>query len=237
MNEDPYVIPGTFVLKNRLGLTDMRSLQVAESERVAIWSRFLRIAPLDGNYDTNHLKSFHRFLFKDIYDWAGEFRTVNIFKPEPILGGKATIEYCNHQDIKPELDRELDSFSSVNFLALAPDRQAEVFAGHLARIWKIHPFREGNTRTAVLYSLQFADSQGIRIRTQPFFSGSQFLRGALVAASAYYSDPRIGDKSRPEYLVRFVRDSMVFPQQGIRDRIAAARAQKEGYTAEREWDR
>lgn len=81
---DPYTDPATGVLRNRLGIADAAELDRAE----AFWttSQLARLyqrggARVDGNYDLAHLQSVHRFLFEEIYDWAGQIRTVAIAKP------------------------------------------------------------------------------------------------------------------------------------------------------------
>jgi cell filamentation protein len=74
---DPYVYPGTSVLRNRLGVTDPDFLDKQERALVVLRSR--RGIPR-GTFDLTHLRAIHRHLFQDIYDWAGELRTVEISK-------------------------------------------------------------------------------------------------------------------------------------------------------------
>ena len=74
---DPYVIPGTHVLRNRLGITEARKLD--RVERRLAGDRIVQGAPT-GSFDLSHLRAIHRHLFQDVYDWAGELRTVEIFK-------------------------------------------------------------------------------------------------------------------------------------------------------------
>jgi cell filamentation protein len=74
---DPYVYPGTSILRNRLGITDPDFLD--KQERVLVALRIRRNVPR-GNFDLKHLRAIHRHLFQDIYDWAGELRTVEISK-------------------------------------------------------------------------------------------------------------------------------------------------------------
>lgn len=222
---DPYVIPGTYVLKNKLGITDLHSLLFAESEHFAIFFKVLRVAPVEGNYDVQHFKRFHGILFRALYDWAGEFRLGNLYKPEEVLGGKTSIEYSDFNNIEGDLKSCLDSLTAVKWESLSPDSQAKELAAGMAKIWKVHPFRDGNTRTTVLFSLQFAESRGMRFRSMPFLDGGRFFRAALVAASAYYKDPLIGDRSKPEYLVNFVRSAMLDPLVSIKSRMDNARAE------------
>jgi cell filamentation protein len=77
VSDDPYVYPGTRVLRNRLNLRDADDLD--RIERLHTSNRMLEPIPR-GNFDLDHLRAIHRHLFQDIYDWAGELRTVEISK-------------------------------------------------------------------------------------------------------------------------------------------------------------
>jgi len=74
---DPYLIPGTKVLRNRLGISHARSLDRIERRLVA--DKIAEGAPV-GAFDLAHLQAIHHHLFQDVYDWAGELRTVEINK-------------------------------------------------------------------------------------------------------------------------------------------------------------
>lgn len=76
----------------------------------------------------------------------------------------------------------------------------------MAELWKVHPFREGNTRTTVTFCCDFAESKGFGLDRGLFKDNSQYMRDALVAATAKFSD--IGDYSKPNYLYTIVKDGM-----------------------------
>ena len=80
------------------------------------------------------------------------------------------------------------------------------FSDSLAKLWRVHPFREGNTRTTVTFCCQYADSVGIALDRELFEKNAQYVRTALVAYNAVFDD--LGDKSKPEYLVRIVEDAI-----------------------------
>lgn len=80
MTGDPYIDPQTGVLRNRLGITDADELTRVESDLTVVQLVDLERRHLPGRYDLPHLQEFHRFLFGDIYHWAGELRTVTIAK-------------------------------------------------------------------------------------------------------------------------------------------------------------
>jgi cell filamentation protein len=78
---DPYCWPGTGCLKNRLMIADPERFRVVEARIVAGRDVLIARNTLPGEYNLEHYKAFHRELFQDVYDWAGELRTVNIHKP------------------------------------------------------------------------------------------------------------------------------------------------------------
>jgi cell filamentation protein len=73
-------------------------------------------------------------------------------------------------------------------------------------LWKVHAFREGNTRTTMLFFNQFANEKGFPLDYELISNNSDYVRNALVAISAVFSD--LGDRSQPEHLIRIVKDSM-----------------------------
>ena len=81
------------------------------------------------------------------------------------------------------------------------------FSDSLAKLWKVHPFREGNTRTTITFCCQFADEVGLKPNRELFERNAQYVRTALVAYNAVFDD--IGDLSKPEYLIRIVEDALI----------------------------
>jgi len=77
---DPYLDPKSGILTNRFGLTDQESLDRAESNAVSVRSILLQLNPLKGDFDSEHLKAIHAYLFRNVYKWAGQFRTIPLAK-------------------------------------------------------------------------------------------------------------------------------------------------------------
>jgi cell filamentation protein len=75
-NSDPYLYPGTNVLKNLRGLTDPELLERFEARRTHQRIAELIDTPIPGGFDVAHLKTFQQYIFQDVYEWAGQFRTV-----------------------------------------------------------------------------------------------------------------------------------------------------------------
>lgn len=202
---DPYVYPGTDILKNVLGIQDKQTLDNAEADYVSLRLRELAESPLEGDYDFNHLAEMHRYMFQDIYEWAGKIRTINIEKEEPALGG-LSIEYSDKTKIEGDLSKALNKMVSRSWANMSLDDRVKCFSEDLSTVWKTHGFREGNTRLAVTFCCQFIEAQRIPIDRTIFEKNSAYVRTALVAYSAVFHD--LGDLSKKEYLERIIRDSL-----------------------------
>ena len=138
---DPYVYPGTTVLKNRLGIMSHGELSEAEVE--ITWGRRQQLADgaVTGSFDFDHLCAIHSWLFQDIYEWAGLIRTVNISKGSSHFLDVSKIETGAQHTFHTPSHALLISgpLSPLEFVAAAADL--------LGDINYIHPFREGNGRT------------------------------------------------------------------------------------------
>lgn len=153
---DPYCYEGTTVLRNRAELRDQADLDAFEHE--AALARSDEPFP-EGALDVLHYQAIHHHLFQDVYEWAGEFRTVRISK-----GGSM---FCYPEHIPGEMDR---LFGRLAGDALLGDLDAEAFAARaahfIAELNAIHPFREGNGRTQLAFLALLADQAGHSIDFQ-----------------------------------------------------------------------
>ena len=149
-DEDPYVYPATSILQNRLGITDAVFLEKQERSLVVLRAR--SDIPR-GSFDLSHLRAIHRHLFQDVYDWAGELRTVEISKGDQQFQFRKYI-VTGMADVHGRLVRSgfLKGLSSAQFA-----EQASVIVGDINYI---HPFREGNGRTQLQYLKQLAHGAG-----------------------------------------------------------------------------
>jgi cell filamentation protein len=96
--------------------------------------------------------------------------------------------------------------NSVSWKMLSKDEKAETFSKYMTELWKVHPFREGNTRSVITFCCDFAEQKGFQLNRELFKDNSRYVRRALVAASAIFAD--IGDLSQPQHLVRIVKDAI-----------------------------
>lgn len=147
---DPYTYPGSTVLRNKLGLTDATRLN--RMERRLVTQRAAEGIPA-GGFDLAHLRAIHRHLFQDVYDWAGELRTVEIAKGEHQFQFRRFIE-TGMRDVHQRLTRAafLRGLRWTDFATAAGQIMGDVNY--------VHPFREGNGRTQLFYLAQLAEQAG-----------------------------------------------------------------------------
>ena len=202
---DPYLYDNVPVLRNRLDIQNQDLLDDAEADYVVYRLIDLALNPLPGDYHTAHLLKMHEYIFQDIFDWAGQPRTIAIYKEEDILGGQS-VEYSDPFDIINDIHHVLESMRKKSWRSMNQDKLTKEFCESLAKLWKIHPFREGNTRTTITFCCQFADENGFPVNRKLFEENSRYVRTALVAYNAYFADGN--DFSKKEFLERIVYDAL-----------------------------
>ena len=202
---DPYTDPKTGVLKNRANITNQNELDKMEAEYTSFRMKQLTKEPLKGKFDFERLCKTREKIFGDVFEWAGSPRIINIEKCEEVLGG-LSIEYAEYSEIQQKANSILEKMNAVDWKKLSLDEKVKVLSDNMAELWKVHPFREGNTRTTITFCCDFAESKGFGLDRDLFKDNSQYMRNALVAASAKFSD--IGDYSKPNYLYTIVKDGM-----------------------------
>jgi cell filamentation protein len=150
--DDPYTNPVTGVLFNKLGLGTPAELEAAEREITHAALILLGESPVHPGYDLPHLCAIHRRIFGDIYDWAGQIRTVAIAKGSL---------FCLPQHIETSAAEIFRALRSENCL-YDLDREAFVarLAYYLGEVNAIHPFREGNGRAQRAFFEQLAREAG-----------------------------------------------------------------------------
>ncbi len=158
MPEDPYSDPVTGVLDNKLGLGTAAGLEAAEREITHAALILLDESPVSPSYDLPHLQEIHKRIFGDIYEWAGQIRTVAIAKGAM---------FC--------LPQYIDSSAAVIFGELHDEDclrglRRDAFVGRLAHylgeVNALHPFREGNGRAQRAFFGQLARDAGFTLAWQ-----------------------------------------------------------------------
>ncbi len=197
--KDPYLYEGTNVLKNLLDIHDEQKLDSVESGYAIINIDALKNSDfeLKSIFD---VFTIHKIIFEDIYEWAGNPRTIDIFKGESILDGRS-IDYVFSSYINQailDLDKE---FKSVNWDSLNNEEKIQKICYFVSEFWHIHPFREGNTRTSSLMLYFLIKKAGLHVNLNFLQKNGKYFRNALVLSCLYSS-------SKPELLLGIVKDSV-----------------------------
>ena len=129
------------VLKNKLGIKDQDELEARSAEITFGKLTELFLDPIKGNFDQEHLKAIHRYLFDELYDWAGEYRTVSMRKDNQ------STYFCTPERIPELLNKEIRELNQKVARAYSKIELATALGEGYVNIQNVHPFREGNSRT------------------------------------------------------------------------------------------
>ena len=157
-------------------------------------------------FNTNGYVSLHRRIFEGIFKHAGEIRQYDISKKEWVLEGDS-VNYLNWEDLRRALDWDIEQEKNFSYKGLTDDEKIEHIAKFISGIWQIHAFREGNTRTTAIFTIQYLRSLGYEVNNEMFAKHSWYFRNALVRAN--YRNIQKGIDYSPIYLVRFFRNLLL----------------------------
>lgn len=154
-NDLKYCYPNSSILKNKLNITNEYDLSVAEREISSLRMMELEKEPIMGKLDFNHLKEIHYNIFKEIYEWAGQVRTVNISKGNV---------FCYCENIESYADYIFNKLKEENYLINAGQNAIyDRFSFYMSEINALHPFREGNGRSQRVFISYLAKVAGYEL--------------------------------------------------------------------------
>ena len=157
-------------------------------------------------FNTNGYVSLHRRIFEGVFKHAGEIRQYDISKKEWVLEGDS-VNYLNWEDLRRALDWDIEQEKNFSYKGLTDDEKIEHIAKFISGFWQIHAFREGNTRTTAIFTIQYLRSLGYEVNNEMFAKHSWYFRNALVRAN--YRNIQKGIDYSPIYLVRFFRNLLL----------------------------
>lgn len=195
--KDPYLYEDIPVLKNIPGVKNSEELKRVEGDLTKM-TMGIAYAQEYSKFNTETLCRLHQTIFGGIYEWAGKFRTINIRKAEDVLGGD-TVRYTQPEEIEKQLNEASKEIAKIKY---SEDPKMLIFkiVRITASIWHTHPFREGNTRTVVAFSVLLAAHFGIQMDYELFEEHAAYVRNALVWCTQ-------GIYSKFEYLERIYFDA------------------------------
>jgi len=158
------------------------------------------------SFTPNEYISIHRKLFTGIYSHAGCIRDYNITKKEWVLDG-ATVLYGSATELKATLDYDFSEEKKFSYKNLSMDEIIHHIAVFISRLWQIHVFGEGNTRTTAVFFIKYLRTLGFDVTNDIFAENAWYFRNALVRAN--YNDLKNGIHETTEFLELFLRNLLL----------------------------
>ena len=158
------------------------------------------------SFTPNEYLSIHKKLFAGIYGHAGKIRDYNITKKEWVLDG-ATVLYGSASELRATLDYDFSEEKKFRYKNLTIEEVIHHLAVFVSRLWQIHVFAEGNTRTTAVFFIKYLRTLGFEATNDIFAENAWFFRNALVRAN--YNDLKNGIYETTEYLELFLRNLLL----------------------------
>ena len=155
------------------------------------------------SFTPNEYISIHKKLFSGIYKHAGKIRDYNITKKEWVLNG-ATVLYGSASELRATLEYDFSEEKKFSYKSLNMDEIIHHLALFVSRLWQIHIFGEGNTRTTAVFFIKYLRTLGFDTTNDIFAENAWYFRNALVRAN--YNDLKNGVHETTEYLELFLRN-------------------------------
>lgn len=157
----------------------------------------------------------HRRLFEGIYSHAGKIRDYNISKKEWVLDG-ASVHYGNALELREMLDYDIRTEKEYEYPLSSISAIIPHLAKFVSRLWQIHAFGEGNTRTTAVFFIKYLRSMGFDITNDIFAANSWYFRNSLVRAN--YNDLSKGIRETTEFLELFLRNLLLGESNELKNR-------------------
>ena len=208
-------IEGKITMKEAQSLIDSyyeeRPVHLSDDERTEeadkVSSRIAEILSETAfSFSPNEYISIHRKLFQGIYKHAGKIRDYNITKKEWVLDG-ATVMYGSASELRATLEYDFSQEKDFSYKGLSMDEIIHHLALFVSRLWQIHIFGEGNTRTTAVFFIKYLKALGFSATNDIFAENAWYFRNALVRAN--YTNLQKGIHETTEYLEAFLRNLLL----------------------------
>ncbi len=217
-------IEGKITMKEAQSLIDSyyeeRPVNLSDDERTEeadkVSSRIAEILSETAfSFSPNEYISIYRKLFQGIYNHAGKIRDYNITKKEWVLDG-ATVMYGSASELRATLEYDFSQEKDFSYKGLSMDEIIHHLAVFISRLWQIHIFGEGNTRTTAVFFIKYLRTLGFAATNDIFAENAWYFRNALVRAN--YTNLQKGIHETTEYLELFLRNLLLNEQNELQNR-------------------
>ncbi len=177
----------------------------------------MRIVELlkENNFElsVNYLKYIHKYLFQDVYEFAGEFRKIDFSKNEKILNNDS-VAYGDCKTLVESLEYDINLEKDKNYKDISVVEVIKNITDFSSNIWQVHPFREGNTRTTAVFIEKYLISLGYTVDNSLFKDKSVYFRNALVRSN--YFNNYLNIKEDKNYLIKFYENLLLGKNNNLR---------------------
>ena len=154
----------------------------------------------------NYLKYIHKYLFQDVYEFAGEFRKIDFSKYEKILNNDS-VAYGDSKTLAESVEYDISLEKEKNYNGMSIVEVIKNITAFTSNIWQVHPFREGNTRTTAVFIEKYLISLGYNVDNSLFKDKSVYFRNALVRSN--YFNNYLNIKEDKSYLIKFYENLLL----------------------------
>ena len=205
--------------KSKTERTENSEERTEEADKVA--SRIAQIlSEKSFNFSPSHLIAIHGRLFEGIFKFAGKLRDYDISKREWVLGGD-TVMYGAAFELKAALEYDFEQERNFSYKNLTREEIVRHITFFVSRLWQIHAFGEGNTRTTAVFTIKYLRSLGFNVNNDIFAETSWYFRNALVLAN--YTNLPQGLHENQEFFEKFFRNLLLGEQNELRNRYCHIR--------------
>lgn len=173
------------------------------------------------NFSPSYLIALHGRLFAGIFKFAGKIRDYDISKKEWVLDGDSVM-YGAAFELKAALDYDFEQERHFSYKNLTLEETVKRITFFVSRLWQIHAFGEGNTRTTAVFMIKYLRSLGFNADNELFAENSWYFRNALVRAN--YNNLQKGIHENPEFLEKFFRNLLLGEHNELKNRFLHIRA-------------
>lgn len=187
--------------------SNQKSINESELECDFVSARIVELLSFNNfKLSVDYLKYIHKYLFQDVYEFAGSFREVNFSKRERILNDDS-VAYGDYKSLNESLEYDIENEKELDYSKLGIRDVINNITSFSSRIWQVHPFREGNTRTTAVFIEKYLLDLGYSVDNTLFKDKSIYFRNALVRSNYFNTSKNI--KADNSYLIKFYENLLL----------------------------
>ena len=154
----------------------------------------------------DYLKYIHKYLFQDVFEFAGEFRKIDFSKHEKILNNDS-VAYGDSKTLIESLEYDISLEKEKNYKDMSVVEVIKNITDFTSSIWQVHPFREGNTRTTAVFIYKYLNSLNFNQDISIYKNKSFYFRNSLVRSN--YFNNYLNIKADKNYLIKFYENLLL----------------------------